>query len=510
MRRENRNSFWFAQGLLLAGMMFVSCFGAYADDRADTLANERAPIRVAAKSFTEASVLGEIVAQLLESRGFTVERRFTLGGTLVAFEALSSGEVDLYAEYSGTITRAILKAPELTDDGMEQALAERGLRFKPRLGFNNNYALAVPEKLASDLELTTISDLASQPSLSVAVSHEFLNRDDGWPALRARYELPQTPVGIEHALAYRALASGDLDVTDAYTTDGDLARYAVRLLEDDLGLFPAYEAGLLVRDDLDVAVLEVLGLLEGRIDETTMQQLNARVASDGVSPSAAASQFLQEAGLATAEAVPDGRLKSDMLRNTLVHLQLTVVSLLLACVIAIPLALLVSRDARISNALGYGAGLIQTIPALALLALLIPLLGLGTATAITALFLYSLLPIVRNTLTGLTSVDPLLIEIADSLGLTPTQRVLRIQLPLALPMILAGIKTAAIISIGTATLAAFVGAGGLGQPIITGLTLNDHGLILEGAIPAALLAIVVEFVFEALDRRLIPVYLRPR
>ncbi|MEM1402603.1 MAG: glycine betaine ABC transporter substrate-binding protein [Pseudomonadota bacterium] len=502
MRRRVPGLFPLARVLLLAGILVLAGAGARAD--------ETGPVRVAAKSFTEASVLGEIVAQLLESRGFAVERRFTLGGTLVAFEALNNGDVDVYAEYSGTITRAILKAPGLTDEAMGRALAERGLLFKPRLGFNNSYALAVPEKLADELGLTTISDLAAHPSLSVAVSHEFLNRDDGWPALRARYGLPQTPVGIEHALAYRALAGGELDVTDAYTTDGDLARYAVRLLADDRGLFPAYDAGLLLSDQLDPSVFEVLALLEGRIDEETMQQLNARVASDGESPRVAASQFLREAGLSKADVMPENGLRSDMLRNTLVHLQLTGLSLLLACFIAIPLALFVSRNARVANALGYSAGLIQTIPALALLALLIPILGLGTATAITALFLYSLLPIVRNTLTGLISVDPLLIEIADSLGLSPTQRVLRIQLPLALPMILAGIKTAAIISIGTATLAAFVGAGGLGQPIITGLTLNDHRLILEGAIPAALLAIAVEFVFEGLDRRLIPVYLRPR
>ena len=124
------------------------------------------------------------------------------------------------------------------------------------------------------------------------------------------------------------------------------------------------------------------------------------------------------------------------------------------------------------------------------------------------LFLYSLLPIVRNTLTGLFNVDPLVKEVATGMGLTERQRLWHIELPLAMPTLLAGVKTAAIVSIGTATLAAFVGAGGLGEPIITGLNLNDHRLILEGALPAAALAIAVELLFEWVERALIPAHLR--
>jgi osmoprotectant transport system permease protein len=139
---------------------------------------------------------------------------------------------------------------------------------------------------------------------------------------------------------------------------------------------------------------------------------------------------------------------------------------------------------------------------------LIPLVGLGWLPAVIALFLYSLLPIVRNTLTGIFGVDPLIKEVATGMGLTQSQRLWKVELPLAAPTILAGVKTAAIISIGTATLAAFVGAGGLGEPIIAGLTLNNHRLILEGAVPAALLAIVVELLFEAVERATIPAHLR--
>ena len=285
--------------------------------------------------------------------------------------------------------------------------------------------------------------------------------------------------------------------------------FDLRLLEDDRALFPAYFAGLLVRSDLPPAALAVLLRLTDRLDDAAMRRLNQRVAMAGETPAAVASAFLREAGLVGAD-TPEVVRRSTLGRNTLVHLKLTGLALALGCSMAIPLALLISRYARLARALQYAAGLIQTIPALALLALLIPLLGLGQASAVAALFLYSLLPIMRNTLAGLFSVDPLLREVAAGMGMTPAQQLFRIELPLAMPMILAGIRTAAVISIGTATLAAFVGAGGLGEPIITGLSLNDHRLILEGAIPAACLAVLAECLFELLERYAVPAHLRTR
>ncbi|MDP5052301.1 MAG: ABC transporter permease subunit, partial [Congregibacter sp.] len=381
------------------------------------------------------------------------------------------------------------------------------LEFYLPLGFNNSYALAMPEALASERGITRMSDLAAHPDLEIGLSHEFLNRGDGWPELQRRYALPQQPKGIEHALAYRALDAGQLDVADAYTTDGDLDLYGLRLLEDDLEVFPAYEAGYLIRKDLPGAVRARLKPLQGLIDEPTMRALNRRVASDGVSPATVAFEFLLSKELVDTRSAPSVN-ESRIAYNTAVHLKLTAIAVGLGCLVAIPLALFVSRSPRIAGGLQYLASLFQTIPALALLALLIPVLGLGQTTAIFALFLYSLLPIVRNTLAGLAGVDPLLKEVARSLGLTPAQQILKIELPLATPMIIAGIKTAAIISIGTATLAAFVGAGGLGEPIITGLTLNNHRLILEGAIPAACLAIATELAFGMLERRFVPGHLR--
>jgi osmoprotectant transport system permease protein len=356
--------------------------------------------------------------------------------------------------------------------------------------------------------LSRVSDLVNHPGLRAGFSHEFLNREDGWQALRATYALPQDAVGIEHALAYGAIEAGQLDFTDAYTTDGELAVRDIVLLEDDLGFFPEYSTVLLTRSDLPAEVAAALATLEDLIDEATMQGLNHAVASGAGSPAQVAGSFLRERGLVQGPARVEASRTLRILGHTLTHLKLTGIALLLACVIAIPLALLLSRFERASRVLLYVSGLIQTIPALALLALMIPVVGLGEAPAITALFLYSLLPIIRNTLTGLFNVDPLVKEVATGMGLTDRQRLWHIELPLAMPTLLAGVKTAAIVSIGTATLAAFVGAGGLGEPIITGLNLNDHRLILEGALPAAALAIVVELLFEWVERALVPAHLR--
>ncbi len=487
------------RGLLMLALLVVPTAPLHADEL----------VSVGSKTFTESHLLGEIVAQLLEARGFTVERRLSLGGTLIAFEALEAGELDIYPEYTGTLERAVLDTPGMSRKELEARLAARGLSFAVALGFNNNYAIAVPAALALERGLENISDLAAHPDLALGFSHEFLNREDGWPALQALYGLPQRPTGIEHNLAYRALQSGALAVTDAYSTDGELDRYALRLLRDDLGLFPVYDAGLLVRQDLDPTALTALAALEDRIDERRMRALNRAVAVDGLSPFDVAGRFLREEGLVDDVRESESRL-ARIARHCVDHLRLTLVALVLACIVAIPLSLLVYRSPRVANSLQYVAGLIQTVPALALLALLIPVLGLGQLTAILALFLYSLLPIVRNTLAGLAGVDPLLQEVARSLGMSRSQQLLRVELPLAAPMIVTGVRTAAVISIGTATLAAFVGAGGLGEPILTGLSLSDHGLILEGAIPAALLALITEFAFERLEQHLLPAHLHRR
>ncbi len=461
-------------------------------------------ITIGSKMFAESHVLAELLSLQLERAGYTVERKLSLGGTMVVWEALLAGEIDIYPEYSGTLGQTILHRPELMLPGLQAEVQKLDLDIAAVLGFNNSYALAIRGPLARERNLQRVSQLGQHPDLRLGFSHEFLNRADGWPSFSAHYGLSHQVRGMEHALTYRAIANGQLDGTDAYTTDGELDAFDLVLLEDDRHFFPRYDALFVVRNGLPEAVLAIVQNMSGTLDAATIRRLNAIVGSTDNTPRQVAAEYL---GLAVEP--PD--MWSDIAHNTAVHLKLTGTALLLACLFAIPLALLLTQYPRVARAVVYLAGLLQTIPSLALLAMMIPILGLGVLPAVVALFLYSLLPIIRNTLTGIASVDPLLREVALGMGLTPWQRLKKVEIPLALPTILAGIKTAAIISIGTATLAAFVGAGGLGEPIVTGLNLNDNHLILQGAIPAAMLAITTEFLFEWLERALLPQHLvKPR
>jgi osmoprotectant transport system permease protein len=467
-------------------------------------------VRIGSKNFSESYLLAEIAAQLLEQRGFAVERRFGLGGTLICFEALTGDEIDLYVEYTGTITQAILGMPPRTGlEALRDALRPMGLRVLEPLGFDNTYAMVVKSELAEALGLRTIGDLARHPELEIMVSHEFLEREDGWPGLAAAYGLPGAVSGIEHGLAYQALDDGAIDVTDAYSTDGELQRYHLTMLHDDLGYFPGYLAVPLVRADLPPAAVQALAALGGRLDDQRMQALNAAVVFEGRSFADVGAAFLAEEGLAEGGG-RDGFAWTALGGNTLQHLKLTALALSGAVLVGVLLSLAVFRRPVLSRVVLYVCGLLQTIPSIALLALMIPLFGIGVLPAIVALFLYSLLPVVRNTVTALTTLDPTLLRVAVAMGMTHREQLRWIYVPLALPSMLAGIRTAAVISIGTATLAAFIGAGGLGDPIVTGLALNNVGLILQGAVPAALLAVVTELLFEAVERMVLPGHLRAR
>ena len=466
------------------------------------------PVRIGSKNFNESYLLSEIAAQLLEQRGFTVERRFGLGGTLICYEALRNDEIDLYIEYSGTISQAILNLSlDAGLDQLRQSLAPFGLHLQEPLGFNNTYAMVVKRSVARRLGLTKIGVLAAHPELRVVVSHEFLERDDGWPGLALTYGLDPAVTGIEHGLAYQALDDGAIDVTDAYSTDGELVRYDLAVLEDDRAYFPDYLALPLVRADLPLDVQRALAPLAGRLDDGRMQALNAAVVFEGRTFADVAGAFLEKEGLAEGSYAGDV-FWQDLARNTLQHLKLTSLALVGAVIAGVGLSLVVFRNRGLSQVLLYFCGLLQTIPSIALLALMIPLFGIGVLPAILALFLYSLLPILRNTITALTTLDPTLIRVALAMGMTNGQQLRWIYVPLALPSMLAGIRTAAVISIGTATLAAFIGAGGLGEPIVTGLALNNVGLILQGAVPAALLAITTELLFEGIERAVLPGHLR--
>ena len=465
------------------------------------------PIRIASKQFNESYLLGEIGARLLENSGFAVQRRFGLGGTLICFDALVNDEIDLYFEYTGTLTQAVLRLDaDAGQDALNHELETRGLRLLDPLGFDNTYAIAVRREQAEALGLRRIGDLAGHPQLRVVLSHEFLERGDGWPALSAAYGIGRPVTGIDHGLAYRAMREGAIDVTDAYSTDAELLRDDLVVLADDLGFFPGYAAAPLVRMDIGEEVVELLNGLGGTLTEERMQALNASVKFEGRTFAGAAQEFLATRGIDVKG--QQAGMGADLLANTVQHLKLTVVALVAAILAGVGIGLAVFRRAAAARAVIYLCGLLQTIPSIALLALMIPIFGIGVQPAIVALFLYSLLPILRNTVTALTTVDPTLRRVAVAMGMSARERLRHVYVPLSLPGMLAGIRTAAVISIGTATLAAFIGAGGLGDPIVTGLALNDMSLVLQGAIPAALLALATELVFEGIERFVVPGHLR--
>lgn len=190
----------------------------------------------------------------------------------------------------------------------------------------------------------------------------------------------------------------------------------------------------------------------------------------------------------------------EVLEATFIHIQLVFFSMIIATILAVALGILVTRVPVLKTLILGGTGVLQTVPSLALLGFMIPIFGIGVNTAIAALFLYSLLPIMRNTYTGIKDVDSATVEAARGVGMTNMQILFKVELPLAIPVIMAGIRTAAVINVGNATLAAFIGAGGLGDFIFLGITRGIDGLILLGAIPATLLAIALETFFSAVER----------
>ncbi|HET8577378.1 MAG TPA: glycine betaine ABC transporter substrate-binding protein [Methylomirabilota bacterium] len=482
---------------------------------AGTAEGSTTPVRVGSKSFTESYVIAEIAARIIEQVSeASVERRFGLGGTGIVYRALASGEIDVYPEYTGTISRAILNDPSVTDlPGLRARMRPRGLVISEPLGFANTYALAVRRDTAARLGLRSISDLGRHPGLAAAFDPGFLDRDDGWPGLQRHYGLRLAAVrGMEHALTYPALTSGRVDVIDVFSTDGQLARADLVLLADDRHFFPDYAAVLLARASLADRLPRTWAALQqrlaGRIDNATMARLNAEVELDRRTFAQAAAAFLGEREARSGSDTAGRHLARDLVTLTVEHLVLVGVSLAVAIALGVPLGLLAARHRLFGQIELMGIGVLQTIPALALLAFMIPLFGIGRVPALVALCLYALLPIVRNAYAGVSSLDPQLLDMAAVMRVSAWQRLAWIELPLAAVTIMAGIKTAAVLTVGTATLAAFIGGGGYGTLIVTGLALNDVPTILAGAIPAALMALAIHAGFEALDRLVVPRPLR--
>jgi osmoprotectant transport system substrate-binding protein/osmoprotectant transport system permease protein len=470
-------------------------------------------IVLGSKKFTESFVLAELAKRSLEEARFQVEHRQGMGGTIVLWEALKQGSIAAYPDYTGTIQEEILKLPgTLSVERLREQLAKYGVGITDTLGFNNTYALVMTSARSRQLGIQKISDLSNHPELRLGLTHEFLGRHDGWGPLQKRYGLNMSNVrGIDHTLGYLALLNGESDVKDAYTTDAKIGENDLAVLADDLKFFPEYRAVFLFRLDTPPRAIQALRRLQGTLDEARMVHLNT-IAEHTKDYSSAAEWYFTQIGHGPNVNRPES-FAHKLVRWTVRHITLVAISLAAAVVVGIPLGIYASRSGFISQIILGATGLIQTVPSLALLALLVPIpfLGIRPVTAIVALFLYGLLPIVRNTATGLRDISPQIRDAAEVLGLKPRTRLLKIFLPLASPSILAGIKTSAIINIGSATLAALIGAGGLGEPIISGLNLNDHTTILQGAIPAALMAIAAQGFFSILDRFIIPrgLQLRP-
>jgi osmoprotectant transport system permease protein len=469
------------------------------------------PVVVGAKKFTESVILAEVGTRLVRAGG-AESRRDDLGGTPALWLALTQGDIDAYPEYTGTITRQIL-----TDNppDLDAALAAHGVRMSKPLGFRNNYALGMRKDVAVAKGIAKISDLLNHPELRCGFTHEFLDRPDGWPGVKQHYGLSQTNVqGMNHTLAYRALVERAIDVTEVYTTDGEIAQYDLFVLNDDRNFFPAYEAVWLYRADLESRhpkVVEQLRRLEGRISEAEMQRMNSRAqGAQKEDERQIAGAFLnQKLGVADAPAAvgsADGSLFGRLLETTYEHLMLVIPSLLAAVLVAVPLGVIAARRPNLGKIVLAATSVLQTIPSLALLLFMIPVMmwavgrGTGAPPAIAALFLYSLLPIVRNTHAGLTGIPAPLRESAQALGLPWWAVLWWVELPLAAPTILAGVRTAAVINVGTATLGGFIGAGGYGSPILRGIDKFDVPMMLEGAIPAAVLALVIEGLFGLIER----------
>jgi osmoprotectant transport system permease protein len=457
-------------------------------------------VKVGSKRFTESYILGELLARA--ARG---EHRAGLGNTAILYEALRSGGIDVYPEYTGTIAREILKTEENLDlAALNARLRPLGLAASIPLGFSNSYALGTRQEKSADSSIRRISDLKDHPGLRIGLSHEFLGRRDGWPGLKDAYGLPQRPRGLDHGLAYEALAAGEIDVIDLYSTDAKIERYRIKVLEDDRHFFPSYDAVLLHRANAPSrfpGAFSQWKAFEGKIDNATMILLNARAEIDKVPFTQVAAEFLGDEKGKGRRSLWSALLAPDFGELLFEHLVLVFASLAAAVFIGVPLGIVAARQRLLEQPVLVATGLIQTIPSLALLAFLIPLTGaIGVVPALIALFLYALLPITRNTHAGLTQVSAGLVQAGTALGLTARQVMRHVELPLALPTIMAGIKTSAVINVGTATIAAFIGAGGFGERIAQGLALNDHAVLLAGALPAAALALAVHALFEVLER----------
>jgi len=532
------------RGLLVCVMLYASFFHAVFQKNFIAIAaqpiKKQAPLSsllkkqsqkkelvIGSKIFTENILLGEILALLLEKEGFKIVRKFNMGGTKLLFDALRVGDIDIYPEYTGTGYAMILKEskklnPQETYLFVKKKFLNRyQLVWSPPLGFENTYVLAFREGDARFENIKSLSELQDLPfPLRLASEHEFTERKDGWPLFSKHYKLnlkKNQILSMNPSLMYSAIGAKKVDLIMAYSTDGRLKAYQLKTLKDDKQFFPSYKATYLTRQEIPAShpeVKAVFQMMENQILEEEMIQLNNEVDHKKEDISKTAEKFLLKKGFLdtkTNQATKKTenllsyylQKKSYLLKIFIEHLILVGWALMLALLFAIPLSIWAFYNSKIEKVVFFFVNTLQTIPSIALLGVLIPPLGIGFTPAVVALFIYALLPIIRNTFEGLKNIDNAYIEVSAGLGLTKRQILRFIQIPLALPVIIAGVRTALILLVGTATLAAFIGAGGLGDPIFRGIATLDSRLIFMGAVPACALALFLDKALGLLERLLV-------
>jgi osmoprotectant transport system substrate-binding protein len=291
--------------ILTLGIIAVLVFAFYGCSNSG--AKNSDTITVGSKNFTENIIIAHMMADLVEEyTDLTVVRKVNLGGSNVAWTALENNDIQMYPDYTGTIVanyyqektgtsaETLAKTKELT--------AEDNLKALDALGFNNTYTLAVTQETAEKYNLNSFSDLVKvSDKMILGCEFEFKDRPDGYPGLKSAYQMEFKDVkGMDHGIMYRSLDEGEVDVVDAYATDGQIKVFDLKILEDDLEFFPPYDCLPMVRQDtLDryPEIEEALNKLAGKIDEQIMQDLNARVDDQGLKEDIVARDFLVSIGL---------------------------------------------------------------------------------------------------------------------------------------------------------------------------------------------------------------------
>lgn len=473
-------------------------------------------IKIGGKVFTEQNILVDLLKIYLEDKGYKIQTQKNLGGTFVAYEALKNGNLDMYVEYSGTSYHSIFKQKDIlsekeTHQWLKTAFAREKIYLFKGLGFSNSYALLVPDSSKHK----TIKDLIdNSKNLSIGFEHEFLTRPDGYDNLLEAYGLKfKNTKTMNVGLMYEALKTQQLNVGVGYTTDGRNKAYNLKVLEDNLNYFPKYKAEIIARQDVlnsHENLQSELMALTGQINHEDMTQMNYEVDALKKSSNLVARNFLYEKNLISFSSSKVSKgflgLKSHEIRlvknKLLEHIRICLIALAVSLVLGFSLGTLAFEYKPLKSIVFTFVNLMQTIPSLALFGFLIPFMGIGFYPAMAALVLYSILPLVHNVYIGLSEVDQDIIESCQAIGMSRKQILTQVRIPMAMPTLGAGLRTCTVIIIGTATVAAFIGAGGLGELIFQGISSLNHRMILLGAVPAALLALLADILVHFTMSRL--------